>query len=328
MKWITNRPRTTALLSLFLVAFVLSALAPDTVLSQGRYIYSSVLKGTLRVGDNSSIQPSNDGKGSLGTSAKAFNYANLDSAVIDTSINLTRQLGTILGGPNGATLMKVMNESGSSISAGDALVWDNSTITVTTPGDIAASDASCTVAQDLTTESAGGGYFSLVGVAAGTVDADTLDIYGLDEDGESQNIRFALTDGATTTSMVINGSTLLYWTDVDSISLGAADGLDSLNVVAYPYSGVLAADGANTDFAGVAWQTIADNAIGYAAIHGPVDATVDAASNAASPGVMLELASGGDMVVDTGATTGKNVARAMEYSNKDNQKMRVLLDSY
>ena len=322
MKWITDRPKSAAFASLFLVALILTALMPNEVMSQANRLYRATVVNILKVGDNATIEPSNDGSSSVGTTTKRFGVVYADSGTVDHF-----RLGSVIGGANGTTLMKVANVSGSALAAGDALVWDLQTVAVTS-GDVLAGTANVTVSEDLTTESANGAYFSLVAISDGTAAADTVHIYGSDENGSSQNQRMELTDGSNTTSMIVNGTTRLYWSDIDSISFGDVDGSDSVSVVAYPYSAVMASDGANTDFAGVAFEAIADNGVGYAVVHGPVDAVVDAASNAASPGSMVELASGGDFVTDTGATTAKNGARAMEYSNKDGFKIRVFVDSY
>ena len=77
-------------------------------------------------------------------------------------------------------------------------------------------------------------------------------VYGKDHDGAARIDSVALTDGSTTTSMIVDGTTRLYWTDIDSLSTALVDGATSVTFTAYGYASVKASDGANTDFAGVA----------------------------------------------------------------------------
>lgn len=294
---IMNRARTA-----FLVALALVVAGPWAGRADAQtQLQNPLLVGALRVGGNGSIR-----------------------------------LGERLGGKNGAVLQKVHNISGSSISAADFLCYDaGPTVAIASSVTIGYTSAQITVTNDLTTETGGasapnGGFFTVVVTANGTVDADTVKIWGKDEFSVAQACTLALDDGATSTSMAVRGTTRLYWTDIDSLSTEKSNGgsLTDLTFTARGYATVIASDGANTDFAGVAIATIADNATGFICIYGPVDAVVDAATTPCSPGSMIELAANGDGVVDAAATTAQNVARALEYSNKNDFKIRVFVAPY
>ena len=244
------------------------------------------------------------------------------SAYIDVGYVDEVRLGATTTESDGVVKVLVRNKTGSSLSAGDVCVWDNTAI------EVCAKDAdggAHTIAEDLSSE---GGYYTISFVATGTVAADTVLVIGTEQsNGASFSANIVLTNGSATTTMATDGSgTIYHWSQIDSINSVSTDGADSLTVNAYGFMTVKACDGANTDVAGVSTATIADNAAGWLAVFGVVEATVDAASNAASPGVLLEGASGGDAVVDAAATAAKNLGRAMEYSNADNQKIRIFVD--
>ncbi len=290
MKW---KRKTTGFLAFLMAAFVglyVAVVVPANAIRYQERVLNILVRGVLGIGP---------------------------SAVI--------QLGTTVGGPNGTLLMKTHNKSGTDIVAGDFLVWDNDTTIVVATAVVGYTDA--TIAASLSTETANGGKFSLVTEAMGTVAADTMFIRGLDGNGVRQTLRYALTDGATTKSWAKSGTTRYYWTQIDSVSAEAVDGADSVRVYAYGYATVMQSDGANTDFAGVCHSdSLKDNNVGFVCVYGPIDGVVDAGSNDASPGVLLELASGGDAVVDTSPSTAQNVARCMEFSNADNQTIRVFVN--
>ena len=297
-------------------------LLPPEMLAQpvSQAFTNILLRGLTRLADNGVIAPSNTGKGAIGTTTLSIGKVTADSV----------RLGNTVGGASGAIQQKVFNVSGSSIPAGDFLVWDaGPAITVVDATEKGYTSAQVTIADDLTDETANGGWFSLIASIVGTADADSIQVWGKDEDGDAQSVTLALTDGATTTTMVLGtaGTVRLYWTDIDSVSTEKSNGgsLTNITVTAEGYATVIASDGANTDFAGVAIATIADNDVGFICIYGPVDGVVDAATTVGGPGTLLELASGGDAITDAAATTAKNVGVLLEDSNKDNFKGRCFI---
>jgi len=227
----------------------------------------------------------------------------------------------------GRVLIYVQNKTGSALAEGDACVWDNTAVEVVAS---AAISDDMTIADDLTDEEA---FLSVTIVSTGTPDSgDSMFVKGKIYGAlTSTTYGVELTNASGPTDMVTNAGTLIYFTDVDSVYGNAdaiADGASAIVVNAYGVATVKACDGANTDVAGVAIGAIADNAFGYICTYGVCKATVDAATTAASPGVLLEGAANGDLVVDAAATTGKNIGRALEYSNKDNTKILVFIDCY
>ena len=263
-----------------------------------------------------------------------FTYKTLTSPTITTptltggTVTLDAiYLGRAVLDSLGRVLIYVQNKTGSALAEGDACVWDNTAVEVVAS---AAISDDMTIADDLTDEEA---FLSVTIVSTGTPDSgDSMFVKGKIYGAlTSTTYGVELTNASGPTDMVTNAGTLIYFTDVDSVYGNAdaiADGASAIVVNAYGVATVKACDGANTDVAGVAIGAIADNAFGYICTHGVCKATVDAATNAASPGVLLEGAANGDLVVDAAATTGKNIGRALEYSNKDNTKILVFIDCY
>jgi hypothetical protein len=231
----------------------------------------------------------------------------------------------------GRVLMYVQNKNGSALAAGDVCVWDATAVSVCDTISVMQEDV--TLDDDLSSES---GFLCLEIDCHGTPDAgDSLEVWGTTyEGGASDYSKMLLPASADVDFVVVDTSTaapILHWSLIDSIKFNSdayTDGADSVDVYAYAVAGVIACDGANTDIAGVAIGAISDNAYGYIVTHGVCEATVDAGTNEATPGALLEGASGGDFVVDAAATTGKNAARALEYSSADNKKIKVMVDSY
>lgn len=239
------------------------------------------------------------------------------------------ELGTSVLDSLGRTLIYVQNKNGSSLSAGDVCVWDNTAIAVAGYQDLDA-DSAVSITNDLTDE---GGYLSLSCIVAGTPDAgDSVYVYGTTyEDGSGASIITLMPASASPTFMVYDhaNSRIPHFSDVDSIKFNTdayAGGADSTTMYAYPVAGVVASSGTRQDLAGVAVQTITDNSFGYIAIRGAVNVTVDAATTAASPGALLDVSTGGDLVTSGNAATTQAVARAMEYSTSDNRKINAYLE--
>jgi len=247
-----------------------------------------------------------------------------------TNTFYTFQLGTGVLDTLGRTLIKVQNKTGSALALGDAVVWDNAAVAVVAD---AAPAADATIANDLTGE---GGWRTLSVACTGTPDAgDSIKVWGTTyEGGANDYTKMLLPASSGATFAVVDTTTaapILHWSQIDSIKYNAdavSDGASAVTVNSYGVATVLACDGANTDVAGIAIGAIADNAFGYICVHGVCKATVDAGTNAASPGVLLEGAANGDLVVDAAATTGKNIARALEYSTIDNKQILVFVDSF
>lgn len=211
----------------------------------------------------------------------------------------------------GRLLTKIINKNGSNLTAGDVCVWDATAIEVVAKA-LAGVKHTVTAAGTLSTGEYGYNVASVI--FDGTCLADTVDFYGTERDsGANFHAQLVVASGSSPTKAVLRNATQnAYWTQMDSIkSDKMSGGADSLTVNAYPLFGVIACDGANTDIAGVvvsqsaSQDTIADNSQGWIATHGYVQATVDAGTNAASPGVLLEGASGGDFVVDPMQRQGK-----------------------
>ena len=272
----------------------------------------------------SNLIPATDDTYDIGSSSAQWKDLYVDgSAYIDAGYVDEVRLGATTTESDGVVKVLVRNKTGSSLAAGDVCVWDNTAINVVADASPA---AGMTVAEDLSGE---GGYYTLYVTATGTPDAgDSVIVYGTEQtNGASFRAATLLAASLNSVTMMTDGSGAIYrFSQVDSVASNQVDGPSSVQVDAMGFMTVKACDGANTDVAGVATATIADNATGWLAVFGVVEATVDAASNAASPGVLLEGASGGDAVVDAAATAAKNLGRAMEYSNADNQKIRIFVD--
>ena len=229
----------------------------------------------------------------------------------------------------GRVLGYVQNKNGSALALGDVVAWDNASVVVVAD---AAPAASATIANNLSAE---GGFRTLSLACTGTPDAgDSVVVYGTNYESGASDITAMLLPATLNVVFMVTDSSdgsILHWSKIDSIKYNAdavADGASAITVNSYGISTVIACDGANTDIAGVVIGAIADNAFGYVVTHGVCLATVDAGTNAASPGVLLEGAANGDFVVDAAGTTGKNAARALEYSTADNTIIRVFVDSF
>ncbi len=292
-----------------------------------------LLKGVMRLAESAGIRPGTANTGYFGTSTYPLGDIYVDS--LRTGVVRLGASDTT-GGPSGAVILSVHNVSGSGISAASAVVWDAGPV-VAVVGDAVTKSASLTITGDLTTETANGGKFSLRATISGTSgNYDTITVVGLDAYGTSQTVSLSITGEAAgqaaatlvrTNTLNSSDSETLYWTDIISVSATSAQCpvSDNITLTAYGYATVKESDGNNTDFAGVTVDSIPDNNIGPICVYGPVLATVDANSNDAGPGVMLEVTSSGDLVTDTAATVGKTVGRAMEYSNLANYAIRVFL---
>jgi hypothetical protein len=251
-----------------------------------------------------------------------------DDAVIADELRLGHSVLDSLG----RTLLYVQNKNGGSLAEGDACVWDNAAVVVV--ADAAMADPA-TVANDLSGE---GGFMSLVVTMTGTADAgDSIKVYGWQyETGDRDSVALLIPAENGVTFMINDTTTAtlglpIHWSNIDSVVFNAdaiADGATSCIVNAYGVATIKACDGGNTDFAGVAVETIADNAFGYICVHGVCKATVDAATLNATPGVLLEGAANGDLVTGAAAITGQNVGRCLESSTVDDKKILVFIDSY
>jgi hypothetical protein len=229
----------------------------------------------------------------------------------------------------GRTLVYIQNKTGSALAEGDAVVWDNTAVSVVGSAALAAKH---TVAANLAAEK---GFHTVVLTWTGTPDAgDSVYVYGTTyENGAADTacVLLAATDGGSVMAKKKTGQTFLHFSKIDSVKCNAdavAGGASALVVSAYGVTTVKACDGGNPDIAGVSICAIVDNAYGYICTHGICKATVDCATAAASPGVLLEGAANGDLVTDAAATTGQNIGWALEYCNQDNALILVYIDRY
>lgn len=227
----------------------------------------------------------------------------------------------------GRILLAVRNKAGSTLSLGDVAVYDSTRITVCDT----TKEKAARIEIDLSDE---GGWLNLYVVADGTASNDTLDIYGLDEDGASQSENLAITDGANSYTR-----SAYRWTQIDSVSnADYTGGWDSYDVYALAYCGVIAGGGATYDFAGIVagrdssgtWvDYIIDNAVGFIAISGVSPAVVDGNSTAVFPGMLLEMAASADLApfAHTDSLDYKSVvARALEPAFIANETIDVFVN--
>ena len=267
--------------------------------------------------------------GNITTTAtlSAEQLTSTDDATIGDDLTITGQelkLGATVA-VGGRVLMYVTARE--ALAANDVCVWDATTIAVE-----ANWDGTSTTAADLDDDlgSDVGGYHVLYYTTdSGTFASDSIYVRGTELDqGASFDAGVACPDGAHPQNGMIKSTTEPYrWSQVDSIwSVGFSS--MQVDITASPIMSVVKCDGANTDIAGVSIATVADEAEGWIVTHGIVLATVDAATTDATPGCLLEGASGGDFVVDAAATTGGNAARAVEFSDSDNLAIKVMVDAY
>jgi hypothetical protein len=235
------------------------------------------------------------------------------------------KLGQGISDNYGNVKMYIYNNSGATLEAGDVCVWNDTPIEVVADAALA---SSMTIADDLSDENSG---FTLEVVLTGTADAgDSVCVYGVNaESHDSVTVLLTASLNAKVTITSTDKTELIHWSKVDSVKFNAdavADGASAATVNAYGTTSVGLCDGAGTDIAGVAYETILDNYKGYIVTYGICQATVDAATNPARPGTLLEGAADGDFVTDASATTSKNAARALESSSLDNFKILVFID--
>ncbi len=213
----------------------------------------------------------------------------------------------------GRILLPIRNKAGSTLALGVSVVWDSTGITICDT----LKEKPARILIDLSDE---GGWLGVIAVAAGTASNDTLDIYGLDEDGAAQTENLAITDGAASRT-----KSAYRWTQIDSVdNSDYTGGWDSYILQGIPYCGVTSAAGATYTFAGViagrdssgTWvDWIIDNGVGYIVIQGVTAAVVDGNSTAVYPGMLLTLANTGDFAPfahTDSSDTGKPVVRALE----------------
>lgn len=171
-----------------------------------------------------------------------------------------------------------------------------------------------------------GGLWQAKWTHGGTSDADTVTVTGTDVDGTAQIDTLVLTGGNSTAY----GHKWFATITAASAAKTSASGTQELDVVLL--NGAKAMDGANGDRFGVAIEVIADSGgTGMVVISGPAKATVDAATLNATPGILLQGASGGDAVTIAAAladstANGKILGYALESSVSNNQLIWIFVD--
>lgn len=316
MKFLSKHRALVAIVALFLVVV---AVLPASSQRVDQVFNNLQINGYLLFKNGAALQPAVDGNATVGSDAKRFRASYVDTSQITNHVIV----GDGIGGSNGAILVKFVNNSGSALAAGDWVVHDSTAVVVVDSTDANVGDVSAAIADSLESDA---GKFMLVAKANGTVATDSVIVTGI-KDGSTVAVAdtLILTDGAESFSMFVDGTSRVYWTKINAVSYLGVNGALSVQLEAIPYANVKASVGATTSFAGVVTEAISDADSGFVCVYGPVDAVVDAATLRAQPGTLLELAANGDAVTDAAATTGQNVARAMEYSNKDNFKIRVFV---
>jgi hypothetical protein len=282
--------------------------APEIELSNGEKV-TNVTDGTVSITDGTNTLGSIVDLGSNG----AFNADQFRLGI--TAPTATAAYGTVM--------VKVWNKgvSASDIAANDVVQLDTAAV------ELAADTTKANRLVRITNNIKFGCYAYIRVNRPATTNADTIRVWGKDPSGTAQTESIIGPAG----SLAYNYSAKLY-SDVDSMRTSYAGNTGNYAFDAMYYMTVIASAGANAQVFGVANSAIADSGgTGWVVTHGPVVATVDAATLNATMGTTLQGASAGDAVTiatakaDTTAN-GKILGYAIQPGYKDNTAILIFVD--